>query len=215
MKWRGRAAGVAGLVLLWGAAGGQNLVSNGDFMAGTAAWELVGAVFGTGAQGLLTDATGGRSLLYQGVALGSGPYAVAFDFRNLLSAAEPFGFARDTFFASLYFSGTPGLFDPLGPTGFSQAVALLDVDAVQATVHTGLVAPSPFGGGFQRYTGGFSLAAPATVFVVFDLVGLNGIASDSVVAVDNVSVVLVPEPVAVVPLAVAGGLLALRRRRRV
>lgn len=168
------------------------MIVNGDFLAGLDGWETEGAVFTAGGAAVLADDGAVRSLLYQGVDLEVGMYAFSFDFRNLLSAAAPPGRALDTFFATLYFSGSAEVFDPVNLTGVSGFAALLDLDINGPRLFEGSVAPSPAGGQFTRYETVFTLSEPLTVFAVFDFVDLNGLNNDSLVLVDNVT--LIPEP---------------------
>lgn len=170
----------------------SNFVVNGEFLAGLDGWESRGSVFTTGGSAALADDGEARSLLYQGMELEGGNYAFSFDFRNLLSAAVPPGAALDTFFATLYFSASPELFDPEDLTGVSGFEALLDLDVNGPRLFAGEVGLSPAGSELTRYTTDFTLAEPMTVFAVFDLVDLNGINDDSLVLIDNVT--LIPEP---------------------
>jgi len=172
--------------------GEDGFLVNGRFTDGLAGWEVNGAVFVSAGSAVLMDEAVQRSLLFQGVALEAGNYRFGFDFRNLLSSAEPLGFARDSLFASLFVSSTPLEFDPVSFAGFQVSIPLFDLDALSMSLWTGAVAPSPFGGGFTRFETVFSLGNPATVFAVFDFFDLNGINADSLVLIDNVT--LVPEP---------------------
>ena len=190
----------------------SNFVVNGEFLAGLDGWESSGAVFTAGGSAALADDGVTRSLLYQGVELEAGSYVFGFDFREFLSAEVPPGRALDTFFATLYFSGSPELFDPADLTGVSGFAALLDLDVNGPRLFEGSVAPRPGGGGYSRYETAFTLPAPVTVFAVFDFVDLNGLNNDSLVLIANVT--LIPEPsLTAAVLAGVAALLLLRRRR--
>lgn len=189
-----------------------NILTNGDFSRGLEGWNIAGAVFPGVDVAAVTDEDARRSVLYQGVVLEPGTYGVTVDFRNLLSSLEPQGFARDSFFASLYFTSTPDLFDPLGPAGFDVSVPLFDVDSLGPVLFTGTVGTSPSGGDYTRFSGEFALGNPLTVFAVFDLADLNGLNDNSIVLVDRVTIV--PEPVSALFLGLSTGLFILFFRRR-
>ena len=124
----------------------------------------------------------------------------------------------DAFFATLYLGASP-----FGPTlaggSFDQAVGLFDLDSSGAfNVASGAAfGPSPKGAGWTRYSLSQVMApgSPAGyATLAFEFYNLNGSGSDSVVAIDNVSLVAVPEPGAFPLLIPATVWLLLRRRCR-
>jgi hypothetical protein len=97
---------------------------------------------------------------------------------------------------------------------------LVDLDANRAfNVAAGAIfGPSPKGVGWTRYTltqlMDPAFAEPGFATVAFEFYNLNGIGADSVMAVDNVSLVaVVPEPGAAVLLLLSAALLARLRLR--
>ena len=200
--------GATGLPL--GMAG--NILTNGDFSLGLSGWEVAGAVFPGVNVAAVTDEDAQRSVLYQGVSLEPGTYGVTVDFRNLLSPIEPSGFARDSFFASLYFTSTPELFDPLGPSGFDVSIPLFDVDSIGPLLFTGSLGISPAGTAYTRFSGDFALGNPLTVFAVFDLADLNGVNDNSLVLLDRVAIV--PEPAAALLFGFVAALVGIFARRK-
>jgi len=168
------------------------LLVNGDLSSGLGGWQTTGGVFSGVGEAALTDEVAAPSLLYQGVSLDSGTYQVGMDVREVLSNSEPVGYAKDTFFASLYFTSTPEQFDPRDPSGFDVAVPLFDLDASGAVLFTGTLEDITSAPGYSRFYGVFSLGTATTVFAVFELVDLNGGLDNSVVLVDNVYIT-VPE----------------------
>ncbi len=193
-----------------------SLVKNSAFNDGLTDWETFGAVFSTGNQGVLTDTDSERTLLYQVVPTPPGTLTLSFDFRNLLSNELGSGGLHDTFFATLYLTDTPAELDIPNHTGFSSAIDLFDLnsDGLSNVHPDAMIAPSPVGSGFMRFTLSIfdhaSNAAPA-----FDLFDLNFLNNDSVVLVDNVDLLVVPEPNSVLT-AVSGAILVfiLRKRQR-
>ena len=129
----------------------------------------------------------------------------------------PTGFVADAFFATLYF-GTAPFGATLAGGSFEQAVGLFDLDSSGAfNVAPGATfGPSPKGAGWTRYTLSQVMApgSPAGfATLAFEFYNLNGSGADSVVAVDNVSLVTVPEA-GVAALLIPATLCLLVRRRR-
>lgn len=210
-RWR-LACVLAGCLLTAGP--GRAAVVNGLFDAGLDGWETEGALFTTGAQGVITDQTSRRAMLWQLVTLEPGAYVLSFDVLATLARVGADGTLPDVFFASIYIAPDPLAFDPVGLTGFDTALPVLDMDyrGVTALGPGALTLPSPKGAGYLRVTMPFALTAGVAV-PLFEVNDLNFIPSDSVAAVDNVSIALVPEPTAaalILPVAI----MACRRRRR-
>ncbi len=197
-----------------------SILSNGDFTGSTASWTTFGTVFNTGDAAVFSDSVATPTSIYQSGALAQdlSRVDVVFDLLNGLSARVPTGFVADTFFATLYF-GTSPFGSTLAGGSFDQAVGLFDLDASGAfNVAAGAAfGPSPKGAGWTRYTLSQVMApgSPAGfATLAFEFYNLNGSASDSVVAIDNVSLVTVPEPGAAALLVPATVCLLVRRRRR-
>ena len=183
---------LAGCLMAGGAAEGA--VVNGTFDAGLESWSTDGALFSTGAQGVITDQTKRRALLWQVVTLTPGLYELSFDVRtNLARELQP-GTLPDVFFASLFTALDP-VFDPVAPGGFTAVLPIVDMDyrGVTALGSGAATAPSPKGPVYLRVTMAFAAEA-GSVAPVFEVNDLNFAPSDSVAAIDNVTIILVPEP---------------------
>jgi hypothetical protein len=174
-----------------------NVVANGDFGGGFASWETAGSVDPLGGFAILSDTGAERSLLFQVAATSGGHQQIGFDFLNATSPTAAEGTLPDTFFASLYLVPDPALFDPAGGTGFDLAIPLVDIDAaglanVQPTART---RQSAIDRRFTRFTATFDNPLGLFVAIVFDLVDLNFVGTDSTVAIDNVAIdAAPPEP---------------------
>ncbi|MCX5758530.1 MAG: hypothetical protein NTU83_08505 [Candidatus Hydrogenedentes bacterium] len=151
--------------------------------------------------------------LYQAVSLDplspGEQYQFQFDFDNTLSSEAAFNSSFDVFFASLYFTDTPG--NPATPSALAglDYLALFDQDSSGVALDTGGVCA--LAGGWSRYVLDFT-TQHAYVIPIFEFYDLNN-ASDSQVRLDNVS--LIPEPVTVTMLGgLAAGMWAARRLRR-
>ena len=182
-----------GGVLCCGIATG-GILQNEDFSSGLSEWNTQGAVFAGLDEVALTDENVNQSFLYQGVALNPGEYELTVNFRQLLSPEEPFGYARDTFFASVYLSATPEQFDPQSPGGFEAVIGLFNLDSGGAFDFSGEFLEDSVKAGYTIYKQSLSLTEPRTLFTVFELTNLNGINDNSLVLVDSV-VIVIPEPV--------------------
>ncbi len=196
-------------------------VLNGTFDSGLSDWVVEGDVTDDSGAARLGDSGAEYSLLYQGVALGPGAYALQFDFLNGLSdevLSDPFTFP-DAFFASLYFIDDLAAFD-LATLSYDAVHSLLDLDATGPyNVHgQGLLSASPLGAGWTRFRYSF-LNSHAYALPTFEFFNLNGLRSDSAVLVDNVTIeavappAVVPEPASLI-LMVAGVLAGAALRRR-
>lgn len=205
---------VAALVFGGAGEGRAAVVVNGTFDDGLAGWQTSGALFSTGDQGVITDQTTSRALLWQAVALPPGAYLLEFDLLGSLGKVGGAGTLPDVFFATLYFSGGPAAFDPVDLVGFDSALAVVDLDfrGITALGQGALAGPSPKGGAYQRITMLF-VSAGGVVVPLFEVNNLNFITGDSIAAVDNVSIRVIPEPsVALLCLSSAAVLLGRRRR---
>jgi hypothetical protein len=118
----------------------------------------------------------------------------------------------DTFFATLYLDPDPLTFDPINPVGFTTALAVADLDlsGITALGATATIGQSSKGFPYLRII--MPIQVEKGVVAVFELSDLNFVASDSVVAVDNVTIELIPEP-AVPFLTLPVAFFMLRRRR--
>jgi hypothetical protein len=183
-----------------------------DFSGGLTGWTASGDVSVAEGEAVLGDAAAGLSYLYTLVPLEPGLYRLAVDVRPAVSGAIPTGTLPDVFFASVYFVDDPDFFD-LPSNAADGAVALFDVAAPGFTLWTGALAPSDKGEDWVRYTGEFALAY-AYAIPVFELNEENRIAGDSRVALDNLSVILVPEPASLAYLMAGIWACRMRYRRR-
>ena len=196
-----------------------SILSNGDFTGSTASWTTSGTVVNTGDAAVFSDSVATPTSMYQSGVLARDLSRIdlVFDLFNRLSATVPTGFVADAFFATLYF-GTAPFGATLAGGSFEQAVGLFDLDSSGAfNVAPGATfGPSPKGAGWTRYTLSQVMApgSPAGfATLAFEFYNLNGSGADSVVAVDNVSLVTVPEA-GVAALLIPATLCLLVRRRR-
>jgi len=199
---------------------GATILLNGNFTGSLVPWTAVGTVFNTGNSAVLSDDMATLESIFQtgmvpSEAMG---FELSFDFLDSVSTTLFEGFLPDTFFATLYLGSSS--FGPTLEAGtFDVALGLFDMDSngVFNVAAGAMFGPSPKGVGWSRlslFAENFpGLAAPGFATVAFELHNLNGIGSDSVVAVDNVSLIMViPEPHYALLMLVSG--LALLRRRR-
>lgn len=193
---------------IFGMAG--NAFVNGEFDAGLSAWVSSGSVQSVSQEAILGDADSPDAMLYQAVALTAGVYTISFDFSSGLSSNNTQGNFPDTFFASLYFVDDLNQLDIAGSV-FDDATGLMDMDPAGVFNNAGVVGPSVKGTGWLNFSHTFNLAYDY-VAIAFELAGLNGTSGDSSMSIDNVSIVMVPEPGTIA--LVMGGLLVLVYRRR-
>ena len=198
-----------------------NLLNNGEFTGSLAGWTSAGTVFNTGDTAVLADSAAVPVAVLQTGSLPDGvvELLLTFDYLDGLSTAVSGGFLRDTFFATLYGGGQP-FGGTLAGGVYEQAVGLFDLDAngVFNVAPGGSFGPSPKGAGWTRFTltqaATPAFAAPGFATVAFEYHNLNGIAADSVMAVDNVSLLaVVPEPGPAALLLMSATLLGCLRRR--
>lgn len=189
-----------------------NALTNGDFAGDLTGWVVTGSVQATAGEAELADiSTPEAALLYQSVALSSGVYTISFDYNSGLSSNTAPGNFPDTFFASLYFINGTGAID-IANAVFDDAAGLMDLDWAGPFHVAGAIGSSIKGPEWQHFSHDFNLTYDQ-VAVAFELAGLNGSAGDSSVRVDNVSIVLVPEPATLLFVIGGIGVMAWRRRR--
>ncbi len=130
------------------------------------------------------------------------PVEIHFDFLAVsLADAVSGGGSPDSFFASLYFTDGTGPFDPMAPA-FELSYDLVNLFPGQVVPNSGaIVGPALQGGSWQTFTWGVA-AVESQAVIVFDLLDTNGEADDSLMFIDNVGLVPVPE-------ISSGGLLSL------
>lgn len=197
------------------------VLTNGDFTGNLDSWISFGTVFNTGDAAVFSDSVATPASLHQSGAVSGDLIAVelSFDFLNGLSTSVPGGFLADSFYATLYF-GTLAFGPTLIGGTFDQALGLFDLDS-SGPFHVAdgaTFGASPKGLGWTRYTLMYPTApaftGPGFVTLAFEFYNLNGTASDSVVAIDNVSLnTVVPEPGQPLLLSLSAVALLLRRRR--
>ncbi len=188
-----------------------NALVNADFASSLSGWSSSGDVQVVSAEAVLADTTANPALLYQQVGLTGGLYTITFDYQSGLSSNTAPGNFPDTFFASLYFINGTGTIDVVNGI-FDDAAGLMDLDASGVFNLAGLIGPSAKGPDWHQFSYQFNLAYDQ-VAVAFELAGINGTPGDSAVRIDNVSIVLVPEPASLLLMIGGAGLLAYRRRR--
>jgi hypothetical protein len=201
--------------------GAASILINGEFSGSLSSWTTSGTVFNTGNSAVFSDSVSPAVTVFQS---GSFPGSLvrlelSFDFFNGLSPSVPPGFVPDGFFATLYLGASP--FGPTLVGGiFDQALGLFDLDSSGAfnPAPGASFSASPKGAGWTRFTlsqaSSPAFTSPGFATVAFEFYNLNGTGSDSVVAIDNVSLVtVVPEPGPSVLLGFSLALPLVRRRR--
>ena len=203
------AVAVGGIVYLWPCRA-EAYFADG-FSAGLSAWGAIGDVAADAAEAVLADGGAAYSAIYQPVALPPGLYRVEVEVQGGLSAAVPSGTLPDTFFASVYSVDDPARFDLL--TGaWDAATPLFDLSAAGFSGVQGALGPSALGVDWTHFAGTFDLDLAYAV-PVFELVADNAIAGDSLVRLDNLRIVLIPEPRVGLMLVAGTAVLAARKRR--
>ena len=198
-----------------------NGIGNGEFTGGLSQWITSGTLFNTGDTAVFSDSVSTPLALFQSSAVPGSLVAVelSFDILNGMSSVTTSGFLPDSFFATLYLGSSA--FGTNLPGGvFDQAIALFDMDASGPfnTASGATFSPSPKGAGWSRFTLTLDTApaftGPGHATVAFEFYNLNGTGSDSVVAVDNVSLItIVPKPSSALLLFMATASLIVRRKR--
>ena len=197
------------------------ILTNGGFTGSLSSWTASGTLFNTGDAAVFSDAVAAPTSIFQSVAfpLDLISLELVFDVFNGLSPSVIGGFLPDSFYVTLYIGVAP-FGSSLAGGSFDQAVGLFDLDSAGAfnTAVGASFGLSPKGAGWTRFTlnrttaPGFS--GPGFATVAFEFYNLNGMGSDSVVSVDNVSLIaVVPELGPLALLLPTGALLLLRRHR--
>ncbi len=164
--------------------------SNGDFSDGLNHWTTRGNVVESGEHAVLGDTGASHSVLHQGGAWMLKLLTFDLDIRNLLAETVPVGLFADGFFASLYFTDDLASFDP-DNGGYDRVVPLFDMDASGIYNSAGTVGDSAKGPDWQHVS--VSLENQhAYAIPVFELYDLNQVGGDSLVFLDNITIV--PEP---------------------
>lgn len=204
-----------GLGWLFAVGQASAVFSNGDFSDGLTGWTFDNDVFVADGHAVLQDPGTGYSVLYQGAALGVDFFRIDFDFQNVLSDNVLPGFFLDVFFASIYYIDDLAQFD-LGSGGYDASAGLFDMDSTGAYNVNGSIGASPLGPEWLHYSGSLPNSY-SNIVTVFEIHNLNGAGGDSLVRLDNVTVV-VPEPgsglLCAVGLLLGGGIRLVRSRRQ-
>jgi hypothetical protein len=192
-----KAAVIVGLMVILGfslISSSRAAVIDGDFSNGVTGWTTIGDVQVINGEAVLGDNNQTYSLLYQGVAIGTGLYFLDFDFKSGLSRTVPDLSFPDSFFASLYFINDLSQFslDPLNPI-FDDDMALFDMDYSGIYTINGAIGPSTKGPDWLHFDVTFQNTY-GNAIPVFELFDMNFINNDSIVLLDNVSLEVVPEP---------------------
>jgi len=188
-----------------------NALDNGTFESGLSSWNSSGTVQVVSEEAVVSDATNPGAYMYQAVELNAGEYTISFDFSSDLSPNFSQGNFPDTFFASLYFIQDINQFDLPGGV-FDDAAGLMDMDWAGVFNSIGVIGPSLKGPEWNSFSHSFNLTYNYVV-VAFEVAGLNGNSGDSSVQIDNVAIVLVPEP-STWAFVTTGLLLFIYRKRR-
>lgn len=219
MRYRVVIVSVAGCLLLLASAAHATFLE--DFSGGLTAWSsegadtLLGDVSVVAETACIADELDWYTAFYQAVLLPSGFHLLEFDFLGAVSA-DTGGVAPDVFFASLYFANDAGAFD-LATATFDDVMPLMDLDALGPYNVAGAITPSALGGDWLHFSSVF-WNSYAYAIPTFELLDQNLIPGDSLVCLDNISIVAyeppIPEPASVMLLGLGLGGLAYRAKRR-
>jgi hypothetical protein len=187
-----------------------NALINGTFELGLTSWNTSGSVQVASEEAVVSDTSNPGAYMYQSVGLTAGVYTISFDFSSGLSSNFSQGNFPDTFFASLYFIQDINQFDLPGGV-FDDTAGLMDMDWAGVFNNLGVIGPSLKGPEWSHFSRSFNLTYNYAV-VAFEVAGLNGDSGDSSVQIDNVAIVLVPEP-STLAFVMAGMLILIYRRR--
>jgi len=209
------------LLLLGGDLRAAGLMLNSDFTGSLSSWTAAGTVFNTGDTAVFSDSVATPTSIFQTAAAPSAftGFDLSFDVFNGLSSTVPGGFVPDSFFATLYLGSSP-FGATLAGGAFDVAIALFDMDFSGGyNLASGAsFGPSPKGSGWTRYSLSRVTAPtftdPGFLTLAFEFFNLNGVGSDSVAAIDHVTLIpSVPEPGISALLVLTAFTLCLRRRR--
>lgn len=220
-SWFVKAAAALPL-LVWTPVQGASLLANGDFAASITGWQQIGTVFNTGESAVLSDAVSLRTVVFQTAVVPDGVILLRLSFDLLTSLTAPgLGQTPDSVFISAFLGASP-FGTNFDAATFDIAIGVLDADFRGIANPAFLLArgPSPKGAGWTHYSLPLPhrLAEPgpaAFATVAFEFIDGNGVAGDSVAAVDNVVLEpeFIPEPHTGAAL-LACGLLLIQRRQR-
>ena len=200
---------------------GAGLMLNSEFTGSLSSWTTGGTVFNTGDSAVFSDSVATPTSIFQTAAVPGAfvGFDLSFDVFNGLSSTVPGGFVPDAFFATMYLG-----VNPFGPTMaggvYDDAIPLFDMDFSGGyNLASGAsFGPSPKGAGWTRYSLS-QITAPAFtdpgyLTLAYEFFNLNGASSDSVAAIDNVTLIpSVPEPGRVALVVLAAFTICLRRWR--
>lgn len=211
------------LALSFDSLSAASILTNGNFTGSLSSWTSSGTIFNTGDAAVFADSVTTPTSIFQSgqLPLDGVIIELTLDIFNGLSPSILGGFLLDSFFATLYV-GRESFGATLVGGKFDQAVGLFDMDATGTynLAPGASFGPSPKGGSWTRFKHSQTISpgttAPGFATVAFEFYNLNGTGSDSVVSVDNVSLVTtaVPEPGLLAFLLPASALLLLRRYRQ-
>jgi len=202
--------------ILWSsdALDGAQLIINGGFDSDLSGWATNGLVSPSSGFALMEeDPGGGDSALFQTVGAGDDPLILSFElFVDGMSPNVPDGLLPDTAFGTVYFGDAA--FGPDASAGtFDESLSLFDLDrngpgALAGSLLLETIATRP---GWVRMTVPLSTSRSFVTFVVEE-VNLNG-SIDSALAIDAVSIEVIPEPSISVLLNFVLALFVARRTR--
>jgi hypothetical protein len=195
---------------------GVQLAINGSFELGLTGWEHSGNVTISDEFALLQEENtpGSSAAILQTVGTGGNPLLMSFDlFVGGMSTSVPSGALADTAFGSLYFGNVP--FGTDAASGiYSERLDLFDLDRTGLSILAdaitlNFIATPP---GWVNVTLPVTPSHPFMTLVVEEF-DFNLTPQDSVVALDNLSILVVPEPSPFFTLILALGFSLTTRRR--
>lgn len=193
------------------------LVVNGSFEEGLDGWMHTGEVTASSEFAVLQEdsAPGSSSAIFQTVGTGGDPLLLSFDlFVGGMSMSVPDGTLADSAFGSLYF-GEVAFGSDATAGSYSERLDLFDLDRTGLSILTNEIRLRPL----LTRAGWVNLTLPVTsplpfVTLVIEEIDLNFTPGDSVVALDEVSMFVVPEPSTVLSLLLSIGFFLMTTRRR-
>jgi hypothetical protein len=202
--------------ILWSfdALHGAQLIINGGFDSNLSAWTIEGSVSPSSGFALIEeDPDGGDSAIFQTVGAVGNPLLLSFElFVDGMSPNVPDGLLPDTAFGTVYFGDAA--FGAMASAGtFDESLSLFDLDRtgisnLESSLMMESIAARP---GWVRMTVPLNTTRNFVTFVVEE-VNLNG-TRDSTLAIDAVSIDVIPEPSMPLLLAFVLGLFIARRNR--